>query len=135
MSKSDTDVMSRIDLTDTPDTVVKKIGRAMTDSTHGITFDRLNRPGVSNLVSIYAALMDMNEDEVVAQFAGVQSGVFKKHVSDLIVATLGPVQMEMHRLRQDPTFIDAVLEEGAQRARALAHANFNAISRLVGIHH
>ena len=122
MSKSDPSDMSRINMSDDADAIVKKIRKAKTDPDPlPDTFDGLkDRPEARNLVDIYAALADTTPDSVVAEFAGRQFGQFKPALADLAVEKLAPISAEMKRLTADPAEIDRTLGKGAARARALA---------------
>lgn len=122
MSKSDPSEYSRINLTDDADAIVLKIRKAKTDpaplpaTPEGLA----ERPEAANLLGIYAALADSDLDAACAMFAGRPFSAFKSDLADLAVAKLGPIAAEMSRLRGDPGYIDAVLADGAARARALA---------------
>jgi tryptophanyl-tRNA synthetase len=134
MSKSDPSDFSRINLTDDADAIAQKIRRAKTDphpmpETAG---DAEKRPDADNLLGIYAALADEEKDAVVARFAGKQFSEFKGALTELAVARLGPVGAEMQRLMKDPGHVDAILRDGAQRARALAAPVLAEVYRIVG---
>ncbi|MEO0486192.1 MAG: tryptophan--tRNA ligase [Pseudomonadota bacterium] len=122
MSKSDPSDMSRINMTDGPDDIAKKIRKAKTDpeplpdTLAGLA----ERPEAKNLVNIYAALSGETAEQVVTQFAGQQFGAFKPALVDLAVDKLGPIGTEMQRYMADPAEIDRVLGQGAERARAIA---------------
>ena len=122
MSKSDPSDQSRINLTDDADTIAAKIRKSKTDMgvmpEPGESLD--DRPEVRNLIAIYAALSDKTREEVTAQFAGQGFGAFKPALADLAVEALAPVTAEMRRLMDDPTEIDRVLKDGAERAAAVA---------------
>ena len=122
MSKSDPSGYSRIDMTDSADDIARKIRKARTDpaplpdSPEGLA----DRPEAANLIGIYAALSDRPEAEVCAEFAGAEFSRFKAQLIEVAVEALAPLGTEMRRLRADPAAIDAVLNDGAERARALA---------------
>src|SRR6201987_3299348 len=115
MSKSDASDQSRINLTDDADAIAQKIRRAKTDP-QPLPSDPAgfkDRPEAENLLGIYAALADVSEEEAVKEIAGAQFSTFKAALTDLAVATLGPLAGEMKRLVADPGHIDAVLADGA----------------------
>jgi tryptophanyl-tRNA synthetase len=132
MSKSDPSDMSRIVMTDDADAIAGKIRKATSDSDllpgvehldeQGEVPDaaRAARPEAWNLLGIYAALDDRPLRDVVAEHAGSQFSRFKQALTELAVATLGPIGAEMKRLLGDPGYVDAVLKDGGDRARALA---------------
>ncbi len=122
MSKSDPSDYSRINMTDSADDIAQKIRKARTDpaplpeSPGGLA----ERPEATNLIGIYAALADRTVAEVCAEFGGAAFSDFKARLTDLAVSSLRPIADEMRRLIGDPAQIDAVLRDGARRARALA---------------
>lgn len=134
MSKSDTSDMSRINMTDDADAIAAKIRKAKTDpdalpdSVKGLA----GRPEAENLMGIYAALADLTLDDVCARFGGGQFSVFKQELADLAVAVLDPIQARMRELLADQGQIDAVLRDGAERARALAAPILREVQDIVG---
>lgn len=134
MSKSDPSDLSRINLTDDADLIASKIRKAKTDpeplpsEAEGLK----GRPEAENLVGIYAALANVAKEEVLAQFGGGQFSAFKAALVDLAVAKLGPIGAEMQRLVAEPDHIDAILRDGAARARALADATMASVRDIVG---
>ena len=122
MSKSDESDYSRINMTDGADEIAQKIRKARTDpdplpeSTDGLA----ERPEALNLVSIYAALEDIELDQVIQEYQGQGFSIFKKALADLAVVRLGPVGNEMKRLTAESGEIDKVLADGAERAVQLS---------------
>ena len=135
MSKSDPSDFSRINLTDDADTIARKFRKARTDAQPLPSDpDGLDgRPEADNLVGIYAALADTTRQDVCGQFAGRGFADFKAALTDLAVATLGPITAEMVRLTGDPAHLDGVLADGAQRAAALAEPVLAEAKRAVGL--
>ncbi len=137
MSKSDASSMAAIYMLDDADTIAKKIRKAKTDpeplpsDTAGLE----NRPEAANLVGIYAALADMNTEEVLADFGGQGFGVFKPALAELAVEKLAPIAAEMRRLLDDTSHIEAVLKDGANRARAIAQVTMSEVRDVVGFVH
>ena len=134
MSKSDPSDFSRINLTDDADAIAGKIRRAKTDPhpMPNTAADAEARPDADNLLGIYAALADEEKDAVIATFAGKQFSEFKAALTDLAVAKLGPIGSEMQRLMKDPSHVDAILREGAERARAIAAPILADVYKTVG---
>jgi tryptophanyl-tRNA synthetase len=134
MSKSDASDYSRINLTDDADQIAQKIRKAKTDpeplpsEAAGLS----GRPEADNLVGIYAALSDRSREQVLHEFGGGQFSTFKSALVDLAVARLAPVGAEMTRLKADQAYIDGVLKRGADRARALAKPNMDAVKDILG---
>ncbi|MDP7142364.1 MAG: tryptophan--tRNA ligase [Alphaproteobacteria bacterium] len=122
MSKSAESDMSRINLTDDADLIVKKFKKAKTDP-HPVpdSIDNMNeRPEAKNLITIYAALADRSAEQVIAEFGGKGFGDFKKALAELSIATLAPITERMNALLANPAEIDAILEKGNARAREIA---------------
>ena len=134
MSKSDASDFSRINLTDDADAIAQKIRRAKTDPEPLPSDEKglASRPEADNLVGIYAALADTDRAGVLKQFGNAQFSTFKAALTDLAVAKLGPIGAEMKRLLHDPAAIDAVLADGAERARELARQTMDAVKDVVG---
>jgi tryptophanyl-tRNA synthetase len=134
MSKSDASDFSRINMTDDADAVAKKIRKAKTDPeplpSSPAGFE--GRPEAANLMGIYAGLADLTLDEVCTRFGGSPFSAFKQELADLAASVLTPIQDEMRRLLADTAAIDAVLRDGAERARALAAPILREVHDIVG---
>jgi tryptophanyl-tRNA synthetase len=134
MSKSDPSDYSRINLTDDADTIAQKVRKAKTDAeplpseAKGLE----GRPEAENLVAIYAALMDTDVASALHEHGGSQFSAFKSALVDVAVGKLSPIADEMRRLMADATHIDAVLADGAERARAIARPTMDAVKDIVG---
>lgn len=133
MSKSDNQDMTRIDITDTPDQIHNKIRKAVTDCTSAVTYQPEERPGVSNLVSIYSALSGRSTDEVVEDFTGKETLELKDSLTGVIVSYLKPIQERIIELEEDEGHIEQVLADGARRARERASVTINGAKELLGI--
>ncbi len=134
MSKSDPSDQSRINLTDTPETIALKIRRAKTDpdplpsEPAGLE----GRPEARNLVGIMAALDDTETATVLRDHGGKGFGAFKESLADLLVAKLSPIAAETSRLLRDAAELDRILRDGAGRAAAIADPIVAEAERLVG---
>jgi tryptophanyl-tRNA synthetase len=134
MSKSDPSDLSRINLTDSAEDIAKKIRKAKTDA-EGLPSEAeglKGRPEADNLVGIYAALNDSTVAQVLKDFGGGQFSGFKNALADLAVTKLAPIAGEINRLRADPGYVEGVLADGAQRARAIAHPVMRDVKKIVG---
>jgi tryptophanyl-tRNA synthetase len=118
MSKSNDSPQGTIDLLDEPAVVEKKVKRAVTDSGDDVTYDPETRPGVANLLSILAAATG-REPKVVAEDY-TQFGPLKKDTAEALVALLEPIQARYRELEADPAATQALLKQGAEKARAKA---------------
>jgi len=132
MSKSDISEYSRINLTDGRDAIAQKFRKARTDSEPGVTYDQEKRPEAANLITIYAALADSTRQAVVEKFADAQFSGFKADLTDLAVEKLGPIGEEMKRLMGDPGYVDGVLRDGSERARAIAEPIQKQVEEIMG---
>ena len=134
MSKSDPSDLSRINLTDDADDIVKKIRKAKTDPEPlPDTLEALKtRLEAENLVGIYAALENKSKEDVIREFAGKPFSEFKPALAEIAVAKLTPINSEMRRLMADPAYVDGVLIDGAARARAIAEQTMREVRAIVG---
>lgn len=135
MSKSDPSDYSRINLTDDADAIAQKIKKAKTDPEPlpGEEKGLESRPEADNLVGIYAALSGKPKADVLTEFGGAQFSSFKSNLVDLAVAKLSPISGEMKRLSADHAYVDAVLADGSDRARAIAAETMQAVKDIVGM--
>ena len=135
MSKSDASDYSRINLTDDADAIAQKIRKAKTDPEPLPSEEKGldNRPEADNLVGIYTALAGSTRAQVLREFGGAQFSTFKSALVDVAVARLAPIGSELKRLMQDQAYIDSVLADGAQRARAIAAETMNSVKDVVGL--
>jgi tryptophanyl-tRNA synthetase len=132
MSKSSSSPQGIIDVLDDPAVIRKKIARAVTDAGAEVKADEDNKPGVTNLLRIYAALSGVSVAEAEAQFQGRGYGDFKKAVAELVVATLSPIREQTQALLADEAALDKVLAYGAENARKVAAQTMTAVRDLIG---
>jgi tryptophanyl-tRNA synthetase len=134
MSKSDVSDLSRINLTDSADDIAKKVRKAKTDA-DAIPSEEAGlkgRPEADNLVGIYAALADQPVAGVLKEFGGGQFSRLKEALAELAVAKIGPIAREMNRLRAESGHVEAILKDGAERARAIARPIMQETKKIVG---
>ena len=135
MSKSDPSDQSRINLTDDADTILAKVKKAKTDpeplpsEPAGLA----GRAEAANLVTIYAAMTGTDSAAVLAEFGGKGFGAFKPALADVLVAGLAPINARFRALCGDTAALDAILADGAARARALAQPTLDAAYRALGL--
>jgi tryptophanyl-tRNA synthetase len=120
MSKSASSPQGIIDVLEDPAAVRKKIMRAVTDADGEVRADDEAKPGVTNLLRIYAALAGESIGSLEQRYAGAGYGTFKKDLADLVVDTLAPVRERTEKLLANEGELDALLADGAARARAIA---------------
>jgi tryptophanyl-tRNA synthetase len=132
MSKSEEGPNHAIALLDPPDVIRKKIMRATTDSQTTVVFDE-KRPGIYNLLTIYQIFTGEKEKEIEAKFAGKGYGDFKKALAEVIIEGLRPLQERYQKIMSDPGHLDAVLAEGAAKARPMAQKTLAKVHKVVGL--
>lgn len=120
MSKSAASPNGLLNLLDTDKQIAKKIKSAVTDDGSEIRFDRAAKPGVSNLLAIYAALTDRPIAQLEADYQGKMYGHLKVDLAEAAVARIGPVRERALQLLEDPAELDALLAKGAAKARSVA---------------
>ena len=130
MSKSDPD--GCIYLMDKPEDVMRKFKRAVTDSEMSVKFDKENKPGISNLLTIYCTATGKTIEEAEAEFAGQGYGVFKPAVGEAVVELMRPVREEATRLLADKAYLESIYREGAQRAQYMANKTLSKVQRKIG---
>ncbi len=135
MSKSDPSDMSRVNLADDPDEVMKKVRKAKTDPEPLPSEEKglEGRPEALNLVTIYAALADKPVAEVLGTYGGQGFGAFKPALGELLVETLRPITEHFTALLADREALDAILARGAARAREMAGPTLGATYRALGL--
>jgi tryptophanyl-tRNA synthetase len=131
MSKSLPDA-GTISLLDDPKRLAKKIRSAVTDSGSEVRFDEVEKPGVSNLLTIYSALSGRSIAELENAYAGKGYGEFKTDVADVVVEFVTPVQQKVQSYLNDPAALDEILRAGADRARGVAAATMELVRDRVG---
>ncbi len=132
MSKSATSANGIIDLLDDPAVVAKRIRSAVTDTGREVRFDAEDKPGVSNLMTIYAALSGRSTTELEADYHGRGYGDLKKDLAEVVTSTLGPFRERAMGYLDDPATLDDVLADGADRARQRASATLARVYDRVG---
>ena len=130
MSKSEPD--GCVFLMDKPEDIMRKFKRAVTDCETAVRYDPENKPGISNLLTIYCAATGKTMDEAEADFEGQGYGMFKPAVGEAVVELLRPIQAEATRLMADKAYLESVYTQGAQRAQALANRTLRKVYKKVG---
>ena len=134
MSKSDPSDYSRIMLTDTAENITQKIKKAKTDP-EPLPNDKSDlgkRPEAENLISIFASLQDTSIESVVKEYAGKEFSNFKKDLADLSVSKLEPITNEMNKLMNDVSYIDSILNQGRDKAVAVAEPVLQKTKEIIG---
>lgn len=132
MSKSDPED-TFISLLDPPDVIRRKMKRAVTDSDGEIRYAPEEKPGVSNLLSILAALSYTSPEKEAEALQGQGYGALKQRAADAVIATLEPLQAEHKRLMADREYLQGVLDRNAETASRLANRTLDKVKRKVGL--
>ncbi len=132
MSKTEDNPKGCISLLEDPDKAVKKIMGAVTDSDNQIKYDLQNKPGISNLMTIYSALSNKTLAEVETEFKDSNYGTFKKAVAEEVKQFLIDLQSKYQKII-DSNMVDTVLDEGIKKARTIAQAKLNEVYEKVGL--
>jgi tryptophanyl-tRNA synthetase len=131
MGKSDDVGPGGVYLLDEPEAVRKKVARAVTDSGRDVVYDRVERPGVANLLEILAACTGEEPAELAAAYDSY--GALKRDVAEAVVEVLRPVRERHRELCADPAYVEGVLRVGAERAREVARPRVDAAYRAIGL--
>ena len=132
MSKSAASAMSYIALTDEPDLIVKKIKRAVTDSSGEVRASP-EKPAITNLLTMYSLLTDTSIAELERRYEGVGYGQFKSELAEVVVGSIEPMQRRYAELAADPAHALDVLREGADRAREIASRKMALVRDRIGL--
>ena len=134
MSKSSENQNGVVYLSDDRDTIMRKFKRAVTDSDACVRYDPENKPGVSNLLSIYSVFTGTSMEDCQKQFEGRGYGDFKLAVGEAVADRLAPIQAEQARLLADKAYLDSVLKDGAARASAMAGRTLSKVYKKIGFY-
>jgi tryptophanyl-tRNA synthetase len=132
MSKSASTPAGIIELLDDPAKSAKKIRSAVTDTGREIIYDTVNKPGISNLLTIYASLSGQTIDELLEQYDGKGYGDLKKDLAEVLENFVRPIQQRTRTVLDDPAQLDKVLAVGAEKARAVAAETLATVYDRVG---
>ena len=131
MSKSDENTNAVVYILDDKDTIIRKFKRAVTDSEAEIRFSE-EKPGVSNLMTIYSCFTGKNYDEIEREFAGKGYGDFKLAVGEATADALAPVQTRFKELMADKAGLEAQMKRGAEEASYYARRTLSKIQKKLG---
>ncbi|WP_344619892.1 tryptophan--tRNA ligase [Dactylosporangium salmoneum] len=132
MSKSASTANGLVELLEEPSRIAKKIKSAVTDTGREILFDPVNKPGVSNLLTIYAALTGRTIEELVESYDGKGYGDLKKELAEVVVEFVKPIQERTRAYLDDPSQLDKLLAIGAEKARSVAAPTLASVYDRIG---
>ena len=134
MSKSDANVNAYISMYDDTDTVIRKFKRAVTDSDNKIVFDPENKPGISNLLTIYSVFSGESIESATAYFDGKGYGDFKIKVGEAVAEGLKPISEKRNAILKDKAYLDKIMVQGAENASRIARKTLSKVYRKVGLY-
>jgi tryptophanyl-tRNA synthetase len=132
MSKSDPSELSRISLLDSPDQIQYKIKRCKTDPIRGLTFDDPARPECNNLLTLYILLSGKKKEDVAVECQDMGWGQFKPLLTDTIIESLKPIQEKYQTITEDKGYLESVLRDGGEKARAIANQTLSQVKAALG---
>ncbi len=132
MSKSASSPQGIVDVLEDPATIRRKIARAVTDPGSEIRADDEAKPGVTNLLRIYAALSGRSVPSLQERYAGVGYGAFKKDLAEVVVGAFAPIRERTEKLLADEGELDLMLARGAARARQVATQTMRTVRDRIG---
>ena len=132
MSKSDENENAVVTMFDDKDAILRKFKRAVTDSDTEIRFDKENKPGVSNLLTIYSAFSGETIEKAEERFAGKGYGEFKIAVAESVIEAISPIQSEQKRLAADKAYLENILKKGSEKAERIANRTLQKVYKKVG---
>ena len=133
MSKSDIDPRSRITLLHEPFEIRDRVQGAVTDSIKGISYDPVNRPGISNLLTILAGCTGESPEQAAQTYASFSHSAFKKVIVEAVDDILSKPRNEFIRLKGDPAYLDQMAQKGAEKAREQTRPTLNQVRKLIGL--
>ena len=133
MSKSAPDIMDKILLTDTPDEIRKKFKKAVTDSENCVRYDKENKPGVSNLMTIYGLLRNKSMEEIQKEFEGHGYGDFKSAVAEAVIERLEPIQSKYTELLSNKEKLMEIVKQGDKKAEEKANKLLKEVYNKIGL--
>lgn len=131
MSKSDPDQQATITLADTPDEILKKFKKAVTDSGSEIT-DSEDKPGIRNLLTIQSTILKKPINQLVQDYQGKQYGHLKVETAEIVIELLKPIQQQFRRWRENEAELDLILSKGKEKAMAKGEATLQKVKDAVG---
>ncbi|MGG3803404.1 tryptophan--tRNA ligase [Metabacillus fastidiosus] len=132
MSKSDANQKAFITLLDNPKQIEKKIKSAVTDSDGIVKYDKENKPGVSNLLSIYSILENESIEDIEKKYEGKGYGEFKSGLAEVVIKALTPIQ-ERYKQLMESDELDRILDEGAEKANRQASKMIKKMENAMGL--
>ncbi len=132
MSKSDSSTISRINLNDSADDILKKVKKSKTDSLNNITYDE-SRHEIYNLLNIFSSFTNQPPALIAKQYETAGYGKFKQDLADIIIANISPISKKISQYLDDLNYLDSIIEEGQNFASEIAKTNKHEIYKILGL--
>ena len=120
-------------LVDTPEEILKKVKKAVTDSDGIVKYDEENKPGISNLMEIYSIITGKTFEEIEKEFEGSGYGIFKVAVAEAIIKELEPFHNKYNELMANPKYLEEIYNKGAEKARRVASKTVEDVYEKIGL--
>lgn len=133
MSKSSDSTSGLIEILDAPEVNIKKIKSAVTDTGREVRFDLAEKPGISNLLTIFSAIAGRTVADIENEFGGKGYGDFKSAVAEVVVEYFRPIRTRTLELLDDPNYLAAILKVGAEKAEAVASKTIADVYERIGL--
>lgn len=135
MSKSDRDFKNRIELTDSPDIILKRIKQALTDFTSAVSYEPDTRPGISNLILIHSLCCGKSVEDICCESRHLDTGQYKLIAAEAVIEYLKPIQNQIKGYMDDPQYLSQVLKYGSEKAMDIACKTIVDVKEAVGLSH
>ncbi len=132
MSKSDINKKNVIFLLDSPEEAAKKIKQSLTDAENKVYYDKVNKPGVANLMTIMSGITDLSFDDIKTKYQDLGYREFKTDLANIVAEFLTKIQLQYHAIINDEK-LDAILKQGAKEAKIIAKAKLAEVKKAVGL--
>jgi tryptophanyl-tRNA synthetase len=132
MSKSDENPNAYISILDSPDVIMRKVKRAVTDSENLIKYQEEGKDGIRNLISIYSSMTGETIDQIDEKFAGKGYGDFKMSVAEAIIENLRPIQEKYNDLMKNKDYIEQIYKSGAEKALSISGRTLKKVYKKIG---
>ena len=133
MSKSDPDNKSCIYINDTSAVILEKCKKAVTDFTSTLSFDPIERQGVSNLISIHSAVTGLTPTEICKDCESLNTGKYKVHLANILIEHLTPIREYSEHLLNNKEHLESILRSGEDAARNIAQETMHDVSKVIGL--
>ena len=133
MSKSDPSDLSRINISDSNELIIKKIRKATTDNIKGISYNPIERPEIANLINIYACFTDSDVEKIASYFNAAKTSEFKESLAHIIIENITPINQKVIQILKGKKYLEQIIKDGTMRAKNIATKNLSIIKQVVGI--